>query len=190
EIAPAAASRRTTVASSEGTRPARIFEPPVVRTPAVSNKSFNPNGTPCSEPRELPAASSPSAAHTALHAAPAVIVTKQPERAAGRAMRSTWARTTSTGEISLVAISRDSSATDAQQRSATSHHSVLRDGLHVGDRQRLEPRERLERALDGGEQRLQLRRGQLEPGQARGPAQRLDVDRRHAREDTMKARGA
>ena len=34
-IAPALASRATTVASAVGTESARIFEPPVVRTPFV-----------------------------------------------------------------------------------------------------------------------------------------------------------
>ena len=50
-IAPASYSRATAAASCAGTLSIRIFECAVVRMPAVSYRSFNPNGTPCSGPR-------------------------------------------------------------------------------------------------------------------------------------------
>src|SRR5262245_64417022 len=50
-MAPARASRATTVASSAGTESARILEPPVVRTPFVEYRSFGAQGTPWSGPR-------------------------------------------------------------------------------------------------------------------------------------------
>jgi hypothetical protein len=50
-MAPARVSRRVTVASAVGTQSARIFEPPVVFTPAVWYRSFRLIGTPWSGPR-------------------------------------------------------------------------------------------------------------------------------------------
>src|SRR2546422_3894018 len=67
-IAPAARRRRTTVASAVGTESARIFEPPVVRTPAVLNRSLSPRGTPRSGPCTRPATRSASAARAASSA--------------------------------------------------------------------------------------------------------------------------
>ena len=49
--APACLSLATTVASSSGTQSASIFEPAVVRTPAVARLSLTETGTPCSAPR-------------------------------------------------------------------------------------------------------------------------------------------
>ena len=45
-IAPAARRRSTRAASVSGTHSAKIFEPPVVRTPAISNMSLILTGTP------------------------------------------------------------------------------------------------------------------------------------------------
>src|ERR1700722_20042731 len=49
-IAPAERSRRTTVASSVGTKSLRILDPAVVGVPAVRMLSFNAIGIPCSGP--------------------------------------------------------------------------------------------------------------------------------------------
>ena len=49
--APALRSRSTTVASRSGTRFWNGSAPQVVRMPLVSNRSFTPNGIPCSGPR-------------------------------------------------------------------------------------------------------------------------------------------
>ena len=52
--APAARSRATTVASTVGTRCSSSLEEPVVRTPAVSNRSLYATGMPCRGPRDAP----------------------------------------------------------------------------------------------------------------------------------------
>ncbi len=49
--APAASSLRTTVAEYGGTKFARIFDPPVVLTPSVQNRSLTATGTPASMPQ-------------------------------------------------------------------------------------------------------------------------------------------
>ncbi len=55
-IAPAARSRSTTAASYGGIQPARIREPAVVGTPAVTRLSLSVIGTPASGPSGSPAA--------------------------------------------------------------------------------------------------------------------------------------
>src|SRR3984957_11382803 len=59
--APASCSRFTPAASFSGTRSRNGSAPHVVAIPAVSNKSFAPQGIPCKGPRYLPAAISASA---------------------------------------------------------------------------------------------------------------------------------
>ena len=49
--APASRSRSTIVASTSGTRSSNGFAPHVVLMPLVSNRSFAPQGMPCSGPR-------------------------------------------------------------------------------------------------------------------------------------------
>ena len=59
--APASFRRRTTTESAVGTRFRNGSAPYVVAMPAVSSRSFTPNGMPCSGPRYFPAAISASA---------------------------------------------------------------------------------------------------------------------------------
>src|ERR1019366_10205812 len=53
-IAPAAFSRRTTVASYGGSHPARIFEEQVVGMASVQRLSLSATGTPASGPGSIP----------------------------------------------------------------------------------------------------------------------------------------
>src|SRR6266853_6907506 len=66
--APASFRRCTTAESAAGTRFLNGSAPYVVAMPAVSSKSFTPNGMPCSGPRYLPAAMSASAFFACLSA--------------------------------------------------------------------------------------------------------------------------
>src|SRR2546425_771056 len=183
-IAPAIRRRATTVASSLGTKSARIFEPPVVRTPAVLNRSFNPIGTPWSAGAGRPATSSASARRAALSASSAHTVMKERRDASSAVMRSRWARTASTGETALVAIMRARSAIDAQQRSVISGHPALCGGLHVAQREPLQAREALERALDSATDRLELGVAPVEAGELGRTPESVEGDRRHAGQNT------
>src|SRR5438128_12690152 len=73
--------------------------------------------------------------------------------------RSRKARTTSTGETSLVRIMRESSVTERHTRSGISEHPVLRGRLDARERQGLETRREAQGARPG-------RRARLEPGVA------------------------
>src|SRR3989442_761448 len=179
-IAPAIRRRATTVASSLGTKSARIFEPPVVRTPAVLNRSFNPIGTPWSAGAGRRAPGPAPARRAALSASSAHTVMKERRDASSAVMRSRWARTASTGETALVAIMRARSAIDAQQRSVISGHPVLCGGLHVAQREPLQPREALERALDSAPDRLELGVAPVEAGELGRTPESVEGDRRHA----------
>src|SRR2546422_11551583 len=106
-----------------------------------------------------------SAGRAALGAWSAHTVMKERRDASGAVMRSRWARTASTGETALVAIMRARSAIDAQQRSVISGHPVLRGGLHVAQREPLQAREALERALDSAPDRLELGVAPVEAGE-------------------------
>src|SRR5262252_9579229 len=92
-------------------------------------------------------------------------------------MRPRCARTTSTGDTSLLAIIRASSVIEAQIRSAIAlEHPVLDGGIDGGDRQLLQAGELLERALEPGAKRFQLGIGEREAGHVRGRAQTDEVD--------------
>src|SRR3954465_12494720 len=75
--APASRNRSTLVASTCATRFSYGFAPQVVLIPLVSNRSFTPNGMPCSGPRDLPALISLSAAAACASARSSVNVTTQ-----------------------------------------------------------------------------------------------------------------
>src|SRR3989442_8341681 len=99
-------------------------------------------------------------------------------------MRSRWARSASTGETALVAIMRARSAIDAQQRSVISGHPVLCGGLHVAQREPLQAREALERALDSAPDRLELGVAPFEAGELGRTPESVEGDRRHAGQNT------
>src|SRR5688572_22048194 len=181
-MAPAARRRRTTVASSAATWSLRMSDPPVVRTPRASKRSLSAMGTPCSGASGPPAVTAVSAARAASRAASPHTV-MYARRLSRRAMRSRCSRTTSTGEIALVAIMRARSLIDVKARSATSDRRIARGGLHTVEGQRLERGQQRARAFHGGQHCLQLGVGPVEAGETRGATQRGQVVRRvHAAE--------
>src|SRR5262245_20374873 len=183
--APASLSRVTTVASATGTESARIFEPAVVFTPAVLKRSFNPSGTPCYGPRSRPAICSASAWRAASSAASAHTVMKDLSAVSRAVMRSRWARVTSTGDTSLVAIMRARSRSDVQHNSAMSQHPVLRGGLDIAQRKLLEPRQRLEGPGHDAAQPFHIGLAPVESGKPRLLPEQLGSDLGHARQDTQ-----
>ena len=86
--APASSSRFTTAESAVGTRLRNGSAPYVVAMPAVSSRSFTPNGMPCSGPRYLPAAISRSACFACASACSSVSVMMQLIFGLSRLMRS------------------------------------------------------------------------------------------------------
>jgi hypothetical protein len=92
------------------------------------------------------------------------------------AMRSRWTPTTSTGETALVAIIRASSVIDAQTRSATSDHPVVRGGFAISELEGVEGPEETERGLDLGPNLLQLGVAPREAGESGARAERLEID--------------
>ena len=85
---PAAFSRATTVASCDGTRCSSTFDCAVVRTPAVSYRSFRAMGMPCSGPRYSPATMAASAARASATAESASTVTYEFRPPSTASMRS------------------------------------------------------------------------------------------------------
>src|SRR5881398_340033 len=77
--------------------------------------------------------------------------------------RSRKARTTSTGETSLVAIMRASSVTERHTRSGISEHPVLRGRLHVRERYLLQAHQEVERPRHRRTDRLELGVAPVEP---------------------------
>src|SRR2546427_8991782 len=102
--------------------------------------------------------------------------------------RSRKARTTSTGETSLVWIMRESSVTERQTRSGISEHPVLRGRLDVRERYLLQARQELERPRHRRPDRLELGVAPVEPGE---PAHALEGVQAyfHGREPTTRMRG-
>ena len=117
KIAPAAFSRRTTSASSVGTRSRNTSLAAVVRTPAVSMLSFTAIGMPWSGPRGRPACSSFSMARASSSASSSRTVMNACSSGSKRRMRSRQARVRSTGETSP---SRSSLEACARVRPASS----------------------------------------------------------------------
>ena len=85
--APAAWRRRTTAASSFGTRFLNGSAPYVVGMPAVSRRSLAPHGIPCSGPRYFPEAISRSALFACANARSRVSVITQRSLESKRSMR-------------------------------------------------------------------------------------------------------
>jgi hypothetical protein len=99
-------------------------------------------------------------------------------------MRSRWARVTSTGDTSLVAIMRARSRSEVQHNSAMSEHPVLRGGLDIAERELLEPRQGFEGPSHDAAEPFHLGLGPVEPGKPRLLPQLLGSDLGHARQDT------
>ena len=85
--APACFNWRTSSASSAGTRSRNWLLAAVVRTPAVSRRSFSPIGMPCRGPRQRPAMTSASACRACSSADSAVTVIKAFRAGFSRSMR-------------------------------------------------------------------------------------------------------
>src|SRR6266508_3429026 len=108
--APAARSRATTGASASGTRSARIRDPAVVRTPAVSKRSFSAIGAPAS-------AADGDVARALASARSAVMVMKAWSRGSSRSMRARDARTTSSALVRRSLICPTTSSSESHARS-------------------------------------------------------------------------
>src|SRR5215470_3145097 len=139
-------------------------------------------GTPWSGPSAAPDCTAASAARAAARADSPMTVMYDFTLPSRAPMRSRWAWTTSTGEIFLPAIMRASSVIDVQQSSLTecprSEDPELRRGLGL-DRQVADGREALAAALDQGQERGQLRIGELQSLRLRENAQRVDGELFH-----------
>ena len=101
KIPPASCRRRTYGASTSGTRVAKMWEPPMVRTPLVNARSFTENGRPCSGPSGLPDITACSAWRAAASAVSAVTVQNALSVGLRRSIRSSTARVSSTGDSFL-----------------------------------------------------------------------------------------
>src|SRR5438874_97127 len=114
-----------------------------------------------------PPVSEPSAAgaRAASSAASAQTVMNALSLPSSAVTRSRKARTTSTGETSLVRIMRESSVTERHTRSGISEHPVLRGRLDARERQSLETRQEVEGARHGRPDRLELGVAPVEPGE-------------------------
>src|SRR5437667_6638 len=123
---------------------------------------------PVSEPS---AAGTSAAARAASSAASAHTVMNALSLPSSAATRSRKARTTSTGETSLVWIMRESSVTERQTRSGISEHPVLRGRLDVRERHLLQARQELERPRHRRPDRFELGVAPVEPGE---PAHALE----------------
>src|SRR6266511_2666452 len=108
--APAGRSRATTGASASGTRSARIRDPAVVRTPAVSKRSFSAIGAPAS-------AADGDVARALASARSAVMVMKAWSRGSSRSMRARDARTTSSALVRRSLICPTTSSSESHARS-------------------------------------------------------------------------
>src|SRR2546425_8754231 len=89
--------------------------------------------------------------------------------------RSRKARTTSTGETSLVRIMRESSVTERHTRSVISEHPVLRGRLDARERQGLETRQEVEGARRRRPHPLARRRAPREPRELSRAFEALDA---------------
>src|SRR5947207_15577828 len=101
--------------------------------------------------------------------------------------RSRKARTTSTGETSLVRIMRESSVTERHTRSGISGRPVLRGRLDARERQGLETRQEVEGARHGRPDRLELGVAPVEPGELTQTFEGLQAYF-HGREHTTRMR--
>src|SRR5215472_6313248 len=139
-------------------------------------------GTPWSGPSAAPDCTAASAARAAARADSPMTVMYAFTLPSMAVMRSRWACTTSTGETFLPAIMRASSVIDVQQSSLTacprSEDAELRCGLGL-DGQVADGREALAAALDQGQERGQLRVGELQSLRLRENAKRVDGELFH-----------
>src|SRR5262245_25272666 len=90
-------------------------------------------------------------------------------------MRSRWMRTTSTGEIALVATIPASSLLEAQNSAATPHRPIVCGGLDLGDRRGLQRVQRAHARHHHGADLLHLGIGPGKASQARADSQCLEI---------------
>src|SRR5207302_2998410 len=131
--------------------------------------------TPWSGPAGRPATSSASAARAASSAASAHTVMNALSLPSSAVTRSRKARTTSTGETSLVRIMRESSVTERHTRSGISEHPVLRGRLDVRERYLLQARQELERPRHRRPDRPEPGAAPAAPGAAAPPRGRVQA---------------
>src|SRR5215470_7112946 len=130
-IAPAALRRRTTSASSSGTKSLNRGEPKVVRMPAVRVMSLTASGRPWSAPSSLPRMTAASAARAASRAFSATSVTMALRFGLTRAMTARCASNTSSGLTARVRISDASSHADLRVRVSSAIELVGHRGTCV-----------------------------------------------------------
>src|SRR3972149_6313945 len=114
--APAALSRSTAIASSSGTKSAKMREPPVVTIPRVKRTSLMDTGTPCTAPSGSPCMMAASAIFAPWRATSAVTAQKALSVGFSRSMRASSASVSSTGESFLARMRAASSIAGSQQR--------------------------------------------------------------------------
>src|SRR5262252_1943035 len=140
-------------------------------------------GTPWSGPSAAPDCTAASAARAEARADSPITVMYAFTLPSMAVMRSRWACTTSTGETFLPAIMAASSVIDVQQGSLTecprSEDPELRRRLGL-DGQVTDGREAIAAAFDQGQERGQLRVGELQSLRPRENAQRVDGELFHA----------
>src|SRR5215467_5221300 len=140
-------------------------------------------GTPWSGPSAAPDCTAASAARAEARADSPITVMYAFTLPSMAVMRSRWACTTSTGETFLPAIMAASSVIDVEQSSLTecprSEDPELRRGLGL-DGQVADGREAIAAAFDQGQERGQLRVGELQSLRPRENAQRVDGELFHA----------
>ena len=115
--APAARSRRTSSASTSGTRPARASEPWSPMAPATSNSSLTATGTPCSGPRDSPRRNSAVRSAASAVARSTVTSANAPSKPSRRSIRSSAAAITSLGSVSPAAYSASRRAIESPEAS-------------------------------------------------------------------------
>src|SRR6266705_4272610 len=179
---PACLRRRTTGGSTSGTRPSKMNNPDIVRTPFVRCRSLIEKGMPWSGPRGAPFIAACSASRAAASAASAVTVQNALTIGLRRSTRSRTARVSSTGEICRARIRRASSVAGVKQSSAEligfAPRLLLRD-QPVSEREMRKSRtlEGVHRVLGRADERLavEVERG-IEHGADPRPALELTDD--------------
>src|ERR1044071_1656732 len=150
-IAPAARNFSTKAESFSGSQSLRIFEPPVVRTPAVSNMSLIVTGTPWSGPRYWPRPMASSAFLASALAGSRSTVMKALSFDSTCSNRSRAAPTASVDETSRAAMRRDRSGRLSSRTSARFMSVLLSRRLRLLGHPRRAPTELLQLCHDAVE---------------------------------------
>ena len=131
-MAPAALRRRTTSASSSGTKSANSGDPKLVRMPAVCVTSLTPMGRPWRGPSRSPAMIAASARCAAACADSAARVTIALSLGLIRAIAARWASSTSTGPTARDLIIAASSTADVLVRASSGVPASMRLTFRTG----------------------------------------------------------